>query len=742
MHSRSWKPLTTVFVLGAMILIGLWGAPGARAEGQCGDPLVRPWCNTSLSPDARASLLLAAMTPAERVGMLGGTNLLGVAGGATVHTGTEQGVPSLGVPTLQYDDGPLGPRQGDITGMPSPMADAATWSPSENYAYGQVVGTEARDKGADVIFGPTVNLMRTPLGGRTYEGFGEDPFLVSDTAVSWIDGVQSTGVMADIKHFAENNQEGADPSYANTVKPSDPLTALVSPPGVQGSRMSVNVNVDPRTLHEMELAPFEAAVKQAHVATIMCSYNLVNGVHSCENPELESILNSWGFQGYMISDYGAAHGTAQSLAGGLDFEPWPGVDVYGAPLIDVALLDGQATMAEVDRHVLRILRTWFAYGVFDRQPFTDDPALIPQTPEAATSEQLEENAITLLRNQHNILPLSASTVKSIAVIGAGGSTFVTGGGSGAITPFHFDSPDAAIAARVAPSTTVITNSGSNQASAVAAAKQVQVPVVIVPDYTTEGIDRGCLTFECPDVWGNEDGLIEAVAAANPNTIAVMENSGPILTPWRNQVAGLLEAWYPGQEAGPAIAHVLFGDVDPGGRLPVTFPDSMSQEPTAGNPLLYPGVNNQEDYSEGVFLGYRWFDAHHELPAYPFGYGLSYTSWKLSDAKVKGRTVTIRVRNTGKRTGSTVAELYLSLPPQPGVPQPPWDLRGYQKVSLGPGRSSTVRFKITSQEMAYWNTPANDWTVAKGNYKVYVGFSSQSPPLVGTIRQRTPLSLAP
>jgi beta-glucosidase len=682
------------------------------------------------------------MTPLERIGMLGGTNLTGVAGGDTAHTGTESGVPRLGIPDLQYDDGPLGPRQGAVTGMPSPMADAATWSPVDNYAYGQVVGTEARDKGADVIFGPTVNLMRTPLGGRTYEGFGEDPYLVSQTAVSWIDGVQSTGVMADIKHFAENNQEGADPGYANSVSPSNPLTAVVAPPGVQGGRMNVDVNVDPRTLHEMELAPFEAAVKQADVATIMCAYNLLGGVHSCENPELAAILRSWGFAGYMLSDYGAAHDTGPSLAGALDFEPWPGVDVYGVAPVELALLDGQATMAEVDRHVLRILTTWFAHGVFDRQAFVDDPSQIPQAAEAATSERIEEHAMTLLRNVHHLLPLNAARLRSIAVIGAGGATYVTGGGSGNITPFHFDSPDAAIAARVAPGTRVITNDGSDQAAAVAAARAAQVAVVLVPDYTTEGIDRACLTFECPPVWGNEDGLIQEVAAANPHTIVVMETSGPILTPWRSRVAGLLEAWYPGQEAGPAIAHVLFGDVDPGGRLPVTFPASLSQEPTAGDPLRYPGVNNEEYYSEGVLLGYRWFDAHHEVSAYPFGYGLSYTRFRLSRARVRGRTVTVRVGNVGRRTGSTVVELYLGLPSQPGVPQPPWDLRGYRRVSLRPGHAATVRFRLAPQAMAYWNTPAGHWTVARGIYRVYVGFSSQHPPLAGVIRQRRTLSLAP
>ena len=720
--------------------------PGfAAAVGQCGSPSARPWCDTSLAPDQRAQLLLNAMSDLERVDFLGGTNLTGVIGGATAHTGTQNGIPSLGIPTVNYTDGPLGPRQGSVIGMPSPEADAATWSPADNYAYGQVVGQEARDKGNDVVYGPTVNLVRTPLWGRTYEAFGEDPFLTSETAVAWIKGLQSTGEMADIKHFAEYNQEGASPQAANGVSPSDPLfPALLGAPNVQGGRMNVNVNVDQRTMHETELEPFEAAVKQANVATVMCSYNLVGGVHACENSYLlRTVLQQqWGFQGYVLSDYGAAHDTGTSLSAGLDFEPWPGVDVYGTVPIEAALLDGQATMAEVDQAVLTTLRTWFAFGVFDRGPYADHPASIPQAQDAATSEQIEENAITLLQNRGHVLPLDASALTSIAVVGKGGNTFVTGGGSGNVTPFSFDSPDAAIAARVQPGTKVLTTDGSNQAAAVADARQSQVAVVIVPDYTTEGIDRACLTFECPPLYGNEDALIEAVAAANPRTIVVMENSGAILTPWRNQVPGLLEAWYAGQEAGPAIAHVLFGDVDPGGRLPLTFPADYSQEPTAGSASVYPGVNNQVDYSEGVFLGYRWFAAHHLTPAFPFGYGLSYTSWKLGRARIHRRSVAVRVTNIGTRTGSTVVQLYLGLPSLPGVSQPPWDLRGYTKVSLPPGRSSTVRFRVSNQDMAYWNTPSADWTVAPGAYKVYVGFSSQDPPRAGTIRQRTTITLAP
>ncbi|HSO99460.1 MAG TPA: glycoside hydrolase family 3 C-terminal domain-containing protein [Solirubrobacteraceae bacterium] len=727
----------------ALLLVVVSPPAVAVARGQCGDPAVRPWCNTTLSPDARAQLVLAAMTAQERISFLGGDDLSGVAGGAHAHTGVQDGVPRLGVPTVNYTDGPLGPRQGQITGMPSPEADAATWSPADNLAYGQVAGAEARSKGNDVIYGPTVNLIRTPLWGRTYEAFGEDPFLVSGTAVAWIKGVQSTGVMADVKHFAENNQEGSSACCANSVKPGSLLAAAVPPPDVQGGRMNVNVSVDERTLREMELAPFEAAVKQARAATIMCSYNLVNGVHSCENDHLlRNVLGQWGFQGYVLSDYLAAHDPGRSLKGGLDFEPWPGFDVYGPVPIGAALLTFQASQADVDRHVFRILRTWFASGVFDRSAFVDDPATIPQAAHARVAQRVEQDAITLLRNRGHVLPLNARKLRSIAVIGAGGNSFVTGGGSGNVTPFRFDSPEAAISARVRRGTKVLIDDGSNPGRAAQAARSAQVAVVLAPDYTTEGVDRACLSFECPTVFGDEDALIGAVAAANRHTVVVLENSGAILTPWRNRVAGLLEAWYPGQEAGPAISHVLFGDSDPGGRLPLTFPATLSQEPTAGNPLRYPGVNNQESYSEGVFLGYRWFDAHKLRPAFPFGFGLSYTQWRLDRPRVRARGVSVRVRNVGRRTGSTVVQLFAGLPSLPGVPQPPRDLRGYRKVTLRAHRSATVHFTFSGRDLAYWNTQAGDWQIARGRYSIYVGFSAQNPRRIGTIRQTHAVTIAP
>lgn len=708
--------------------------PGpAPARGRCG---THPWCNTSLSPDARARLLLAAMTPQERIDYLGGDEVTGVAGGEHKHTGTQNGVPRLGVPTIYYTDGPLGPRQGPITGMPSPMADAATWSPAVARTYGRVAGEEAAHKGDDVIFGPTVNLMRTPLWGRTYETFGEDPFLVSNTAVAWIDGVQSTGVLANIKHFAENNQEGRSQCCANSEYPGRPAQGATTPPDIQGGRMNVNVNVSERTLREIELAPFEAAVRRAHVASMMCSYNLLRGTHACENNHLLlDIPRQWGFKGYILSDYLAAHDTGASLKSGLDFEPWPGFDVYGPAPINAALALGQASQTDVDRHVLRMLRTFFAHGVFDRPAFKDNTAAIPQIADRRVSEHIEEQAITLLLNRHRVLPLNARKLRSIAIIGKGAATFVTGGGSGNVTPFRFISPRQAIAARVNRGTKVLTDDGSNIARAAGVAKRAQVAVLLTPDFDTEGVDRFCLTLECPTPFGNEDGLIRAVAAANRRTIVVLETGGPDLTPWRSRVAGLLEAWYPGQEAGTAIARVLFGDTDPGGRLPVTFPNSAANEPTAGDPQRYPGVHNQVYYKEGVFIGYRWFDAHRLRPAFPFGYGLSYTTWRLGRASLRGRTVRLRVRNTGHRAGSTVVQLYLGLPSSKAVPQPPRVLRGYLKVALRPHRSALIRFRISNRDLAYWNTARNGWRIARGTYRAWVGSSSRNLRLAGTFRRR-------
>jgi beta-glucosidase len=694
-------------------------ASPAHAAGRCGD---HPWCDPSLSPDARAGLLLDALTQDEKVSLLAGDDLSGGnTGDPHGHTGTSDGIPRVGLPPVYYSDGPVGPRQGSATALPIPMALAATFDTSMAFRHGDVVGNEARDKGNDVVFAPTVNIMRTPLGGRTFEAYGEDPYLDAKMAVGWIDGAQSEGVIADVKHFAANNQEGDAGPVANLSGPGQPI----GPAPALGNRMTENSVVDERTLREVYLPQFEAAVKDAHVGTIMCSYNRLNGDYACENPHLlhDILEREWGFKGYVIADYGAAHDTPGNLNGGLDFEPWPGF-AYSPALVNAMLLAGRSSPAVVDEHVRRVLRTLFAYGFFDRPAFADDDSQIDKPAHARTAQEIEQSAITMLENR-GALPLRARKLGSIAVIGKDADQFVTGGGSGDVTPFSFATPLAAIRQRAGSDVRVRYDDGSDASRAAALARGADVALVFAGDYETEGTDRACLSLECPNTNGDQDSMIEQVAAANPNTVVVLETGGPVLTPWRDRVAGLLEAWYPGEQGGPAIASVLFGDVDPGGRLPATFPREEGDIPTAGDPEKYPGVAENVRYKEGVLVGYRWYDANGIRPAFPFGFGLSYTSFRYGALNVTPGSVGVTVTNTGARPGVEVPQLYLGLPsPGPGVVQPPKQLKGFAKLSLRPGESRRVTFPLTQRDLSYWNTAENGWAVAPGCYRVMVGRSSR------------------
>lgn len=710
----------TLIVLAATVAI----AGTARAADQCG--AAGPWCNRSLSPDARAALLLARLTESQKISLLAGDNVLGVTG-ASGHTGSSAGVPGL-VPPVNFTDGTAGIRQGSATALPVELAVAASFDRSVARLDGSVLGNEARNKGNDVLYGPTLTIMRTPLAGRTFQALGEDPFLTSQLGDGLIGGIQATGVIADANIFVANNQEGQDPT-GKTGMPGSPLGA-----GSVGSRYLVNAIVGQRALHEIYLPPFESAVHQAHVGTVMCAYNMVEGTYNCENgPLLNGVLkHDWGFKGFVLSDYGAAHNTVASLNGGLDFEPWPGA-AYSAPLVRAALASGQVSQAQLNDHVRRYLRTLFAFGVFDRPAFTDDESAINKAGHAAAAQRIEEGAITLLRNRGGILPLTPAHTKSIAVIGKVANSFVTGGGSSNVTPYSSVTPLAGIEQRAAAAgVKVAYNDGSNLSSAVALARSSSVAVVVAANYETEGADLQCLSLECPNAYGNQDALIRGVAAANPRTIVVLETGGPVLTPWRNQIRGLLEAWYPGERGGDAIARVLFGDVDPSGHLPATFPASESQEPTYGDLASYPGTGINETYKEGVFVGYRWFDAHRLAPAYPFGFGLSYTRFRYSRLRVarvrRGLRVSFTVANIGRRTGAAVPQLYVGLPSHPGVPEPPRQLKAFTKVSVAPHRRAHVSFLLGGRGISYWNSQAGAWLRVPGCIRVLIGSSSADTPL--------------
>ncbi|HWE13209.1 MAG TPA: glycoside hydrolase family 3 C-terminal domain-containing protein [Solirubrobacteraceae bacterium] len=703
---------------------------GARAADQCG--AAGPWCNPALSPDARAQLLLGHLTENQKISLLAGNDPLGVTG-VSGHTGSSAGVPGL-VPPVNFTDGTAGIRQGSATALPVELAVAASFDPRLARLDGAILGNEAKAKGNDVIYAPTLTIMRTPLAGRSFQGLGEDPFLTSQLGDGLIDGIQSQGVIANANIYVANNQEGQDPTGL-TGMPGTPLGG-----GTIGTRYAVNAIVDPRTLREIYLPPFESAVEQAHVGTVMCAYNMVNGIYNCENgPLLNGILKQgWGFPGFVLSDYGAAHDTVASLAGGLDFEPWPGA-AYALPLVTGALATGMATQAQLDDHVRRYLRTLFAFGVFDRPAFANDDAQIDKTVHATAAQRIEEGAITLLSNRDGILPLNTSRVRSIAVIGKVANTFVTGGGSSNVTPYTSVTPLQGIEQRAGPRVRVSYADGSSPAGAAALARRSNVAIVVAANHETEGADLQCLSLECPNAYGDQDSLIKQIAAANPNTIVVLETGGPVLTPWRNQIKALLEAWYPGEEGGTAIARVLFGDTDPGGRLPATFPQSQAQEPSAGDPAAYPGIGLDETYKEGVFVGYRWFDEHGLAPAFPFGFGLSYTRFKfghLSIHAVGGGAALIgaAVTNLGSRSGSAVAQLYVGLPSLPGVPEPPSQLKGFAKVTLAPGQTALVSFPLDARSLSHWSVQAGDWRMAPGCYRVMVGSSSRDTPLRGTLAE--------
>ncbi|MGH3714723.1 MAG: beta-glucosidase [Micromonosporaceae bacterium] len=700
------------------------GVSRAAETGRCGDPASRPWCDTSLSADQRAGLLLKALTRDEKISLLAGDDPLFASG----HTGKSDGVARVGLPPTYYSDGPVGPRQGKATAMPAPMALAATFDPAAARRHGAVVGNEAKLKGNDVVFAPTVNLMRTPLGGRTFEAYGEDPYLVSRTGVGWIEGAQSEGVIGNVKHYAANNQEGMA--------------------GVVGGRLTVNAVVDERTLREMYLPAFEAAVTEADVGSVMCAYNRVNGQYACENQHLlnQVLKTEWGFDGYVLTDYGAAKSTANGLNNGLDFEPWPGL-VYSPLPVNLALATSQASTADVDAHVRRILRTLFKYGFFDRPGYPNDDSLIDKAAHLATAGAIEEQAITLLKND-GVLPLDAGALDSIALIGDEADTYKGGGGSSAVDPFSVTTPRQGIEKRAGSGVRVSYDPGESPQAAADAARGADVAIVFASDNQTEFVDKPGLDLDdgqvsvLPPGAGNptidQDAVIEAVIEANPNTVVVLETGGPVLTPWRDAAPALLEAWYPGSDGGTAIARVLFGDADPGGRLPVTFPQREEDIPTAGDPEAYPGVAETATYKEGVFIGYRHYDERGIEPAYAFGHGLSYTSFDIHGLRIRpGRdsvaTVEVSVTNTGARTGVAAPQLYLGLPDPGGdVTQPPRQLKGFQKLTLAPGETKRVSFSLDRRALAYWNAEADSWRVANGCYAVMLGSSSRAIHQRGTL----------
>jgi beta-glucosidase len=688
--------------------------------------------NARRSPSERARALLAAMDLSDKLNMVtGSTGTPALSYPNYGSAGVVLAIPALCVPALVLNDAAagIGDTQVLTTAFPDAVTQAATWDRGLLREYGAVLGAEAFAKGVNVLLGPGANILRDPLNGRGWEYYGEDPYLTGESVAAIVRGIQQNRVVATVKHYVADDQEKtADNNFGN-----------------------ISNNVGPRTMRELELPAFEAAVR-AGVGAVMCTSEQVNDVYACENRQyLTQVLDGQlKFPGWVMSDWQAAQSTAASAKAGLDME-MPSAQYYG-PALQAAIEHGLVPISTLDGMVYRILATMFRLGLFDHVPREGAQAFAANASTArsvAMAVKVAQEGTVLLKNADNVLPLTGAG-RRIAVIGSpagalGATLAEQGYGSGHVPepgyPVGVVSPLQAITARAVAAGDLVTYAdGSTTVDAVLAARAAQVAVVFVSDVSSEGFDRRDLSARagtCDPVQQtgcmysslDQNALVSAVAAANPNTVVVLQNGGPLVMPWLTQVKGVVENWYPGQVDGHAIAPILFGDVNPSGHLPETFPVALSDGPLR-TVAQYPGVNGQVSHSENLRVGYRWYTAKHIAPLFPFGFGLSYTTFRFSGLSVtptaSGADVRVTVTNTGPRYGADVAQVYIGDPP--ASREPPVQLKGYQRVALDPGQQTRVTIALDQRSFGYWSAASGHWTVAPGCYSIMVGDSSANTPL--------------
>ncbi|HZM04264.1 MAG TPA: glycoside hydrolase family 3 C-terminal domain-containing protein [Candidatus Saccharimonadales bacterium] len=680
--------------------------------------------------EARVEDLLRRMTLEEKVTLLHGDSKF-----------TTAAIPRLRIPRRWMSDGPHGVRE-DIgpdtwqpaghtddfsTCMPAQIALASTWDPALAQKEGEVIGQEALARGKQIMLGPGVNILRTPLGGRTFEYLGEDPWLTGRMAVGYIRGVQSQGVASCVKHFAANNQEW--------------------------DRMSINVEMDERALREIYLPAFKAAVQEAGVLAVMGAYNEFRGQHCCENAYLlkDILKGEWGFENMVISDWGGTHDTREAALNGLDLEMGtekPYAEYYLAGAYLAGLRSGQYPMAGLDDKVRRNLRVMIATHMFDQYP----KGSLNTAAHQAVARRVAERGMVLLKNEKAALPLNLSQIHSLAIIGENAVIKQAHGGeSSGIKAFYEVTPLEGIIHRAGKHATVTYARGYGADAgpevteqAVRAAQQADVAIVFAglghdEFRDTEGSDRKDLKL--PNGQGE---LISKVRQANPRTIVVLVTGSPVqMDPWLAAVPAVLEAWYSGMEGGSAVARVLFGDVNPSGKLPCTFPKRLEDSP-AHALGAYPGTNGTERYAEGLLVGYRYFDTKEIEPLFAFGHGLSYTQFEYSNLKLaKGQgkaleTVTFDLANTGKRTGAEVAQVYIHQS-NPRLPRPFKELKGFKKVTLEAGEHQTISIPLETGAFAFYDPAQKGWVTENGGFEILVGSSSRDIRLQGklTLDQSVP-----
>ncbi len=716
----------------------------ASAFGAETQPL---YLDRSQPVEKRVEDLLSRLTLDEKVAMVHAKSTFAV-----------EGVPRLGVPDLWMDDGPMGVREevGEgfrnlnraddfATAMPATIGLAATFNPDLAAAYGAVIGQEAKQRDKNIMLGPSLNIQRTPLCGRNFEYMGEDPFLTSRIAVNYIEGEQAQGVASCAKHFAANNQET--------------------------QRGSINVEMDERTLREIYLPAFRASVQEAGVLSVMGAYNQFRGQHCCENDYLlnQILKNEWGFKGLVMSDWSGVHSTDLAAMNGMDLEMGtrpPYTNNYLANPFLAGLNSGKFPMSVLDDKVRRHLYVMFKLDLIY------DPAAPPAAPanpgvlstqaHQEVARRVAEESMVLLKNE-KFLPLNPARLKTVAIIGVNATAkFASGGGAANIkAPFEITAfegisnrlggavkiiyapgytPPAGRGRRDRGDTVTPATANTNLiADAVAAAKSADVVIYIGGlshngGYDTEGSDRRDLKLP-----GGQDELLENIVRANPKTVVVFMGGGAVeMGPWLAKTPALLYAWYPGLEGGNALARVLFGDVNPSGKLPCTFPKQLADSP-AHALHAYPGTNGTVTYVEGLLVGYRWFDTKQIAPLFPFGYGLSYTTFKYSGLKLipnaTGVTAEFKIKNTGAVAGAEVAQLYVH-PEKPSVTRPEKELKGFKKIFLKPGETQTVSIPLNHDAFAFYDPDKKGWVAEQGAYEILVGGSSRNLALQGTYQEKS------
>lgn len=684
--------------------------------------------------------LIKLMTLEEKVGMIHASSSF-----------TSGGVKRLSIPELTMSDGPHGVRvehgrdwspdadaNDAATYLPTGVTLAATWNPTLGYQYGKVLGNEAKARGKDVILGPGVNIIRTPLNGRNFEYLSEDPYLNSRMAIGYIKGVQDQGIAACVKHFLANNQET--------------------------ERGTINVEMSERALREIYLPAFKAAVQEGGVYTLMGSYNKFRGQHCTHNDYLinKILKGEFGFQGLVMSDWAAVHNTMEALQNGTDLEMGTDLDqkpprnygkFYLGDTVVSLVKSGKVSELLVNDKVRRILRVMEKTNMLSGKRTPGDF----NTPEnQATALKVAEEGIVLLKNEGNVLPLKRESVRTIAIIGDNAvKKHSMGGGSSQVKAKYEITPleglqqlaGSAIKLTHVPGYKVAKNQQADPqliAEAVKAASESETAIVIGGwshgyslawndnAFDAEGVDKPNLTMPF-----GQDELIEAVLKANPNTIIVLMGGGPIdVSKWEGRAKAIVQAWYPGMEGGKALARILFGEVNPSGKLPMTFPKKLEDSP-AHKIGEYPGSgkNGVENYKEGIFVGYRYFDTYKVEPQFAFGHGLSYTQFKYSNLRItpgkKGATVRLSVQNTGSKAGAEVIQLYIK-DEKAAVERPEKELKAFKKVFLEPGETQEVVLTLNEDAFQYYDETKRKWVLEAGKFSVIVGSSSKDIRLTGEL----------